>query len=133
MKEGRTVLQAKRFGIYSCTADTTLLDAARRMVEEDISALVVVDEEGYLAGIVSRTDMLRAYLAHDDWSERPIQEHMTRPVVTVTVDEQLSTVADLLLERNIHRLVVVRDENGKARPVAVISDADLMYHIVRDA
>ncbi|MEW5986690.1 MAG: CBS domain-containing protein [Chloroflexota bacterium] len=133
MKEGRTVLQAKRFGIYSCTADTTLLDAARRMVEEDISALVVVDEEGYLAGIVSRTDMLRAYLAHDDWAEQPIHEHMTRQVVTVSVDEQLSTVANLLLERNIHRLVVVRQEEGKPRPVAVISDADLMYHMVRDA
>jgi CBS domain-containing protein len=38
-----TVLQAKRFGVFTCSNNDTLLEVAQRMVEEDISALVVVD------------------------------------------------------------------------------------------
>ena len=41
-------------------------------------------------------------------------------------------VANLLLEHHIHRVVVVRDENGKHKPVAVVSDTDLIYHMVKE-
>ena len=57
----RTVLQAKRLGIVSCHGDDSLDVIVRRMADEDISALVVTDKEGYLDGIVTRSDILRAY------------------------------------------------------------------------
>ena len=44
----RTVLQAKRLGIVSCHGDDSLDVIVRRMADEDISALVVTDKEGYL-------------------------------------------------------------------------------------
>ena len=56
----RTVLQAKRLGIVSCHGDDSLDVIVRRMADEDISALVVTDKEGYLDGIVTRSDILRA-------------------------------------------------------------------------
>ena len=43
MKQGRTVLEAKRFGCHSCTSDAPLIDAVTKMVEHDISSLVVTD------------------------------------------------------------------------------------------
>ena len=30
-------------------------------------ALVVIDHDGYLAGIITRSDVVRGYLANDDW------------------------------------------------------------------
>jgi len=57
MIEDQTVLEAKRIGVFSCKIGTTLGDAARYMVSEDVSALVVTDEEGCLAGIISRDPM----------------------------------------------------------------------------
>jgi CBS domain-containing protein len=132
MKQGRTVLEAKRYGIYGCRPDATLLQAARRMVEEDVSALVVVDDDGCLAGVISRTDMLRAHLERADWANQAVASHMSRDVVSVTGEDDLRSVARLLLEKHIHRVVVVRDDGGRRRPVAVISDADLVYHMLRD-
>lgn len=127
----QTVIQAKRFGVFTCHLDQRLSEAAHLMVEEDISALVVVDEGGYLVGIITRTDLLRALVEHEDWEQRPVDEHMNREVVTVLPQTSLLRVAELLLDKQIHRVVVVREENGKKRPISVVSAADLVYHMVK--
>ena len=126
-----TVMQAKRLGIYACRPETPLLDAARLMAEEDISALVVVDGQGALAGIVSRIDLLRAHAAHADWNKYQVRDYMSPNVVTVGPDTTLDQVAATLLGHHIHRVVVVRPEEDEVRPVAVISAADLLYHMVK--
>ncbi len=127
-----TVMQAKRLGVYTCGCDTTLLAAAHRMADEDISALVAVDKDGYLAGIITRTDLIRAYLALPDWQQHRVEEFMNTDVVTVGPQATLAQVANLLLEKHIHRIVVVRPEGDKKRPVAVVSSTDLVYHMVKE-
>lgn len=127
----QTVIQAKRLGVFDCQEATLLGEAVRKMVAEDVSALVVVDQEGSLAGIVTRFDMLRALVEHEDWSDRPVADYMAREVVTVGQNTTLLEVADILLQRHIHRVVVARNEDGKQVPVAVVSAADLVYHMSR--
>lgn len=127
-----TVMQAKRLGVYTCSSDTTLLTAAHRMADEDISALVAVDKDGYLAGIVTRTDLIRAYRTLQDWQTHRVEEVMNTDVITVGPQALLAQVADLLLEEHIHRVVVVRQEGDKQRPVAVVSSTDLVYHMVKE-
>ena len=132
MKTGRTVVEAKRLGCYSVRPDALMVDAVRRLVDEDISCLVVTDADGFLVGVISRSDVLRCYLAHDDWEHQPVAAYMTEHVVTVNPDDQLRHVADLLLEKRIHRVVAVRNEGGRQKPVAVVSDSDLVYHLMKD-
>jgi CBS domain-containing protein len=128
-----TVIQAKRYGVYSCTGSTKLLNAARLMAEEDISALVVVDEKGYLAGLISRTDLLRARRECEDWPVQPVERWMSKDVVTVSPRERLSQVTQILLDRQIHRVVAVEEENGKQRPLVVVSSADVVYHMAKES
>ncbi len=128
----KTVMQAKRYGVLSCTPQSTLLSVAQRTAEEDVSALVVVDSEGCLAGVISRTDLLRASLADKAWAGKLVKDYMSPDVVTVGLQTPLSHVASLLIERQIHRVVVVREEGGKRWPMAVVSAADLVYHLVRE-
>ena len=127
-----TVLQAKRYGTYTCTSRDTLLEAAQRMVDEDISCLVVVDSGGFLEGILTRSDLLRAYISDIQWGDLPVEEYMSREVVTVLPQDHISHVAHLLRERQIHRVVIVQNEHDKMRPVGVISDSDMVYHMVRN-
>lgn len=126
-----SVLKAKRFGIYSCYAADTLKTAARLMNARNISALVVVDEEGYLDGVITRTDLVRACFETDGWAEALVDEFMTHDAVTVELDEPLLTVMELLIDRHIHRVVVVAREDGGLRPVAVLSAADIVYHMAQ--
>ncbi|MCA9936295.1 MAG: CBS domain-containing protein [Ardenticatenaceae bacterium] len=133
MKQGRTVLEAKRYGIFSCRVETSLLDVARLLLERDISSLVVLDEAEALRGIISRTDLLQACLEHDEWAVQTVADYMSTDVVTVTPQTLLCDVAELLLQNHIHRVVVVREEDGVQYPVAVVSDGDFIYHMVKEA
>ncbi len=129
------VLAAKRLEITCCTGARSLLSVATRMDEEDVSSIVVTDENGYLRGIVTRTDIVRMALAHPDrWHEMTCTDAMTRDVVTAPVTATLEHVAQLLQEKHIHRVVIVEPAgNGKLRPLAVISDHDIVYHLVHAA
>lgn len=129
-----TVLAAKRLGIAYCMGGRSLVEVAETLAEEDISSLVVVDEGGYLDGIITRTDILRAALAlPDHWREQPCQEWMTRDVVTVEPHTRLEEAARLLQQNDIHRVVVaqVEEEGERLRPIAVVSDSDIVYHLAR--
>jgi CBS domain-containing protein len=132
MKQGRTVLESKRFGCYTCNPDTPLVAAVKKMVAEDVSCLVVIDHAGYLAGIITRNDVVRGYMENDDWQSVPVGKFMTQGVITVVPEDLLSTIAQLLLEHHIHRVVVVREEQGKPKPVAVVSSSDLIYHMMKE-
>jgi CBS domain-containing protein len=126
----QTVIEAKRFGVFNCSQNCVLNEAARRMVEEDISALVVVDDDGFLVGILTRTDLLRAWLQVENWQSKPVKDYMNPNVITVPSQTRLSKVAELLLDKQIHRVVVTREEEDKQRPLSVVSAGDLVYHMV---
>lgn len=132
IKHGKTVQQAKRFGVFAVNQKDTLEYATRKMIEEDISCLVVVDEGDFLVGILTRIDLLRAYIESEDWKQMRVADSMTTHVVTVSPKDLLTTVADLLLEKGIHRVVVVEEVDGRQRPVAVVSAADLVYHMNKE-
>jgi len=133
MKQSRTVLESKRYGVYNCHPNTPLLSAARQMAEEDIGCLVVVDDAGYLEGIVTRFDLVRACIAEPGWQTEPVSRFMTSEVITVGLETTMFAVANLLMDRQIHRVVAVREENGRLRPFSVISASDLVYHMIQDA
>lgn len=132
MKKGTTVLQAKRLEVFTCLSTATLREAARQMFDRQISSLVVVDESGELQGVITRTDLIRAHLALDDWGTQPVARHMTRDVITVTPQAVLRDVAHQLLDHHIHRVVVVSEEGGRRRPVSVVSSSDLIYHMLKE-
>lgn len=127
------VMQAKRFGVYSILASDDLQLAARHMQDHNISALVVVDDEGYLAGVVTRTDLVRACYNRNDWHHLCVSDYMATDVVTVNLDDKLLNVMELLINNHIHRVVAVESRNGKLWPVAVLSAADIVYHMARES
>jgi len=127
-----TVLEAKRLGVYTCRGQEPLRQVAAQMVDRDVSSLVVVDEDGALQGIITRTDLMRACYEHAEaWRDRSVAQHMNRQVVTVQMHDTLERVIELLLTRQIHRVVAVERQEGKAIPLAVLSAADVVYHMAR--
>lgn len=114
--------------IIQCTKETPIQEVAARMSQHDVSAVVVVDEDGYLAGIITRTDMvvLRAY--DEYWQAMQARHVMMHNVITASPDTSVRQASQELTKRRIHRLIVVEDDERGLRPVGVLSTTD----IVRD-
>lgn len=123
-----------RQGVVSCSPDTTIRDAARMMVAAGVRALVVIDGECGLAGIVSQTDLVSATVAGPnapDWGDLRVRDVMTAQVITVTPDVKLEDAARMLVDGKIHRLVVVSSDEP-CRPVGVLSMGDIVRDLILD-
>jgi len=115
-------------GVISCCRDTPVEEVAKTMDAKDISALVVVDEQGDAVGLISRTDLVNArfvqpYLKH--WRGMTAEHLMSNPVISVLPETGIDAAVRRLQEKRIHRLVVVEESAGHIRPVGILSVTDL--------
>jgi len=87
-------------------------------------AVLLVDAHGRLSGLFTDSDLARL-LEHrqDDQLDRPIREVMTCHPFTVTPEERLEDVIELLSQRKLSELPVVDAEN---RPLGLIDITDVI-------
>ncbi len=131
--------------VIAITANEPVLKAARLMLQNRISGLPVVDAEGKLVGIVTEGDFLRrgeigTQRQRPKWLEflvgpgrmadeyvhasgRKVDEVMTPDPYTVTEDDALEAVVELMERHRVKRLPVMR--NGQL--VGIVSRANLMH------
>jgi CBS-domain-containing membrane protein/PII-like signaling protein len=125
------VEQVMRRDPVTLRPDETLADATRRMSETRLKRLPVVDADGRLVGILSRSDVLRAVGesfplnpgagAHP--GARTAGELMRPDAPVVNLDAPLDAVLAAVVSTRLNRAVVVDDAR---RVVGVVSDEDLL-------
>src|ERR1019366_4746357 len=96
-----------------------LLEVAKRFQADGHSAYPVVDGEGRLVGIITRSLLLR----DDDWtSDTPIQDIASRDVVTVAPTDSVGDALQKMIEEQIERVPVI----DGARLVGICTRTDVM-------
>ena len=109
--------------IVTVRVDASIQEIARKMAEEDIGFLPVVDASGKAIGTITDRDIVVRLLAKGgEVKNAKAEEAMTKNVVCVRPDEDVQRAAELMKDRKISR-VLVCDQQGK--PVGVISLGDL--------
>jgi CBS domain-containing protein len=115
--------------VMSCRVDTPLHEVARRLDSEKINALVVVDESGDLSGVVSQTDLVK--VCERDWESMVAEDVMTSDVVTVVADIPVLAAVELMVDNQIHRVVITQGGLAPRRPVGVLSMTDVVREMAR--
>jgi len=115
--------------VISCRVDTPLHEVARRLDSEKINALIVVDESGDLSGVVSQTDLVK--VCERDWESMVAEDVMTSDVVTVVADIPVLAAVELMVDNQIHRLVITQGGLAPRRPVGVLSMTDVVREMAR--
>ena len=104
----------------------TALDAARMMRDHDISAVVVLDDEGILVGIVTERDFARRVVAEDGRSSAlGLSEVMTANPATVAPESSPYDALEMMRKLHVRHLPVV----DAGRVVGMISMRDLRHAI----
>ncbi|MDL2265479.1 IMP dehydrogenase [Parabacteroides sp. OttesenSCG-928-G07] len=109
-RQVKTVKRAENGMIYdpvTITKGKTVADALAMMAEYKIGGIPVVDEEGYLVGIVTNRD-----LRFQRDMNRSVEEVMTKENLVVTDQStDLEKAADILQKHKIEKLPVVDSRN----------------------
>ncbi|WP_138417668.1 helix-turn-helix transcriptional regulator [Aquibacillus sediminis] len=92
---------------------TTVHDAVISLFLENVGSLIVVDENSYLEGIVSRKDLLKVTLGNANAASMPVNLVMTRQpnVVTITPEETVIEAARKMIHFQVDSLPVVNNSS----------------------
>lgn len=119
--------------------EASLSEAIDLLRQHKISALVVVDHSGHMVGVISQTDLLRAWqegATNPNLQGTQVNQYMTRDVVSVAPHRSLDYAMRLLNEHKIHRLVVVETRDGgrfvtdRMMPVGILSQTDIVRALI---
>jgi CBS-domain-containing membrane protein len=137
--------------VVTVAVDTPLSDIERLLVEHRIGGMPVTDERGHIVGVLSLRDIIDHYTQDPDTrprrgkgfyridtdelddsdyetfdlpeeSEDVASDVMTSEALTINVDAPLRDVARMMVEHQVHRLVV----EDQRRTVGIVSTMDLL-------
>lgn len=104
---------------------STVLDAAKKMRDEDCGILPVMDGERPVGVLTDRDIVIWAVADEKEVAVEPVSEIMSKDLVTCTPDELLEDVADRMSLSDVRRLVVL---NKGQKLVGIVSIHDLMLN-----
>ena len=98
------ILSQKGGFVFTVTAGTSIAQVAQQLSVRRIGSVLVLDQEGAIAGIVSERDLVRALATHGNKA----RQVMTRDVVTCDPDDSIDQVMATMTRGRFRHLPVVR-------------------------
>lgn len=121
-------------GLITCRLDASLGQVAVLLAQHRVHALVVADRDSRPVGILSDFDLLAGEWLSADAESLAVMRKLTagdlmsQPIICVEASVPLNGAAQLMVEKEINRLMVT--ENGK--PAGIISSSDFVAGIARE-
>lgn len=115
------VLKQREGEIFGIHPDKTVLEAIGKMVELRIGSLVVLDDGGALAGIITERDILNESAARSaKLAETRVSAVMTRELVTGELDDDLNQLLNVMTEKRVRHIPIL--SGGKLEGLLSIGD-----------
>jgi CBS domain-containing protein len=120
------ILLTKGNSVQSVEPSATAMDAIRKMNQQKIGALLVM-QNGRVEGIFTERDVLRRVVGQDrSPSEMLVSEVMSKDVICVAPETDLDEVSAIMKEKKI-RHIPVCDSEGQLHGMVSIGDVNA-YH-----
>ena len=118
-------------GVVTAQYSLNLHEIAEMMSEDSLSCVVIVDQSDEAAGIISCLDLVKAFSEKStaDIERITAEELMTPHIVEAYPDMNLKEVANIMVSKNVHRVIVLSPVGRK--PVGVLSDSDIVKQMQR--
>ena len=122
METIREILALKGNQIYSVLPDTTVYDALKIMADQNIGAVVVLEDKKLL-GIMSERDYARKVVLRSKFSKEVlVKEIMSSEIFCIDIDQTISTTQAIMTQKRIRHLPVI----NKGDLVGIISIGDVV-------
>lgn len=117
------LLASKSGKVITVGRDQTVKDVIDILAERRIGALIVVDAQGKITGIISERDVVRVAAANGAATfDLPVGDVMTKDVIIGTPQDDVLSVAHTMTERRFRHLPILEGDEL----IAMISIGDVM-------
>ncbi len=116
-------------GVVTCRPQTSIKVIAQAVIEKDLEAVVVLDEEGHAIGFVSQDELVQAY-SHGNYEHLTAQEIMTDGLPQVPPDIPISAAAQLMQDQGLRVFFLTHHAGGIVYPAALITYKHFLRHLM---
>ncbi|MBU0469410.1 MAG: CBS domain-containing protein [Candidatus Omnitrophica bacterium] len=113
--------------VITIKPEAKIEEGMRLLLSNNISGLMVVDDNEEVVGVVTEKDFLVAY-DFTGSTEALVKEFSASEVIGVSEEDLIEDVGRLLVKRNIKRVPVIKDK----KVVGVVSRIDIIKHILSE-
>jgi signal-transduction protein with cAMP-binding, CBS, and nucleotidyltransferase domain len=99
--------------------ESSVQEAASRMVQFNISAVVIVEDEE-VVGILTDADMKKKVVAKGLSPDAPVKEVMTKKLITVDINTIVKEVLEIMSKKKIKHILIT--EKGKITGILTFRD-----------
>lgn len=114
------ILARKGGKVFTIHPDQSIKDALSTLVTHNIGGVVVVDDTGKIAGILTERDVLRFVATEAADFTLPVHHVMTKNVIIAAPHDDLQNVVHTMTEKRFRHLPVV--EKGQLMGIVTIGD-----------
>ena len=111
--------------LHTVTPDTLVEDAAAVLLDNDISSVLVVDDDESLVGILTSTDFVDIVAKSQPKAETTVERYMTRDPITAGAQDDVAAIAATMLEHGFHHVPVVDGDT----PIGIITTSDFAAYV----
>lgn len=96
--------------VITIPPDTSLAEAARKMLNEDVGSLPVCEQRRVVGIVTDRDIAVRGVARGLDPQTTKVKDIMTKDVYSCTPDSDVQEACELMEDRQIRRLIVVNGD-----------------------
>lgn len=117
----KRIMKDKVNKVISAMPGDSISSVAARLTRHHIGALVVLDEAGGIAGLITERDVMHAVAAGQAYSASVTAQDIMRPcILTCTPETTESELLDIMSDNHVHHLPVI--SNGRLAGIVSLGD-----------
>jgi CBS domain-containing protein len=110
-----------RQNVITVSPDDTVAQATMKMKEEDVGAVVVIEEEK-VVGILTDRDVALSTVLDDASGTTPVRDVMTKKVKTIWGDQGVFNATQYFANEKVRRLPVVEKRTNRLLGLVTVDD-----------
>lgn len=119
----KDIINEKGKDVITINMEATIYEAIKLLNKHRIGALVVLNNNGKLAGIISERDILKECEDRSELlSKTTIKEVMTKDIIIGQMDDELEYIMGIMTKKRIRHLPIIKYD----KIVGIISMRDLV-------
>jgi CBS domain-containing protein len=123
------ILKAKGRAVATARPDTPLIEIAAKLAQKKIGAIIIVGDNGKVAGIVSERDIIRK-LGERGPSvlDEPVSQSMTANVISCSEASTLDEIMEIMTQGRFRHVPVIED----GALVGIVSIGDVVKNHIAE-
>jgi CBS domain-containing protein len=118
------ISEAMTRNLITANKNNTITECAKTLTKNNISSLIIVeDDNNNLAGFITATDFVN-FFSENCIGSAFVKDYMSQSFFTISIKEKVSTVAQIMSEKKVSRLIVI-DPDNQNKIAGIISETDI--------